>query len=167
MSRLVTTLALGLALTGLTACQSLSGLGALGLGPSDSARLDADANMAGAGKDAGAPDGAAGAAGPAGDLTGDLTGRRAAGLRRELGPPMRVRIEGPARIWQYRSPGCLVDLFLYPGEDGERRVFHVAHRSPRLARATAAGDGAPIALEPPAPAPSGCLDRLPAQKARL
>ena len=34
-----------------------------------------------------------------------------------MGPPEFERIEPPARIWQYRTPLCVVDLFLY--DDGE------------------------------------------------
>ena len=33
-----------------------------------------------------------------------------------MGPPQFERFEPPARIWQYRTPFCVVDLFLY--DDG-------------------------------------------------
>ena len=33
-----------------------------------------------------------------------------------MGPPEFERLEPPARIWQYRTPVCVLDLFLY--DDG-------------------------------------------------
>ncbi|MAI12138.1 MAG: hypothetical protein CBD27_10640 [Rhodospirillaceae bacterium TMED167] len=41
-----------------------------------------------------------------------------------IGPPEFERSEPPARIWQYRSPVCVVYLFLYD-DDGTFAVEHV------------------------------------------
>lgn len=51
-------------------------------------------------------------------------------LRRLLGVPQFVRIDGPTRLWRYRAEACLLDLFLYPDETAESpfRVFHFEAR---------------------------------------
>lgn len=48
-------------------------------------------------------------------------------LKAELGVPALVRREPPAEIWQYRDTACVLDLFLYPGDDGQA-VTHLEAR---------------------------------------
>lgn len=55
----------------------------------------------------------------------DLTGGE---LAARLGPPDFTRREPPGEIWQYRSPSCVMDVFLFP-ENGDLRVAHVVTRS--------------------------------------
>ena len=50
-------------------------------------------------------------------------------LETELGSPVQVRREPPAEIWQYRDSQCVLDLFLYPGENGPA-VTHIEARDP-------------------------------------
>ncbi len=46
-----------------------------------------------------------------------------------LGPPPFKRRDNPAEIWQYRSPACVLDLFLYrTGKSGPFRVRHFEAR---------------------------------------
>lgn len=51
-----------------------------------------------------------------------------------LGEPSLVRKEGPAEIWQYQGPNCILDLFLYAPEsgDGPFRVDYIELRNPAL-----------------------------------
>ncbi len=44
-----------------------------------------------------------------------------------LGQPSLIRIEAPARIWQYRSQSCVFDIFLYE-EAGGPRVTYIEAR---------------------------------------
>ncbi|MBT7569071.1 MAG: hypothetical protein HN632_03915 [Rhodospirillaceae bacterium] len=44
-----------------------------------------------------------------------------------LGAPSLEREEPPATIWQYRTPACVVDVFLY-SDGGENQVDHVEVR---------------------------------------
>lgn len=44
----------------------------------------------------------------------ELVGLRPDEVKRILGSPALVRRDRPAQIWQYRSPDCVLDLFLYP-----------------------------------------------------
>jgi hypothetical protein len=69
-------------------------------------------------------------------------------LSARLGSPQQVRREPPAEIWQYRMPGCVLDLFLYPEKDGKS----VTYLEARDLKAR------------PMPA-EGCLERL--MRARL
>jgi hypothetical protein len=64
-------------------------------------------------------------------------------LRAELGAPALVRREGPARVWQYRAAGCVLDLVLYPGDAG----LSVRHLEARDAADAAPRDTA-ACLEP-------------------
>jgi len=48
-------------------------------------------------------------------------------VRGVLGPPTRVRNEPPARIWQYVSERCVLDVFLYE-RDGRRTAVHLDAR---------------------------------------
>ena len=59
-------------------------------------------------------------------------GAAPAALDAELGRPALVRAEGPARVWQYRGPACVLDLVLYPGADGPS-VRHLEARDPENA----------------------------------
>ena len=59
-------------------------------------------------------------------------GAAPATLDAELGRPALVRAEGPARVWQYRGPACVLDLVLYPGADGPS-VRHLEARDPESA----------------------------------
>ena len=43
-----------------------------------------------------------------------------------LGPPAFVRREAEARVWQYRAPECVLDLYLYDGEAGPRVTWYAA-----------------------------------------
>ena len=45
------------------------------------------------------------------------------GLEDRLGPPDLLRRETPAEVWQYRSPLCVLDLFLYDKSDGKQVVY--------------------------------------------
>lgn len=44
-------------------------------------------------------------------------------VRAVLGPPTRVRSEPPARIWQYVSERCVLDVFLYERDGGREAVY--------------------------------------------
>ncbi|RDD63374.1 hypothetical protein [Ferruginivarius sediminum] len=66
----------------------------------------------------------------------------------QLGSPAQIRREPPAEIWQYRMPGCVLDLFVYPDQDGKSVTYLEARDL--TAR--------PVAAE-------GCLERL--MRARL
>jgi hypothetical protein len=44
-------------------------------------------------------------------------------LANSLGAPDFRRTDGDAQIWQYRSPACILDAFLYRGRDG----VHIKH----------------------------------------
>jgi hypothetical protein len=49
-----------------------------------------------------------------------------------LGVPVMIRQEQAARIWQYHSASCVVDLFLYPeGEAASHEVVHIEARALR------------------------------------
>lgn len=64
-------------------------------------------------------------------------------LKTALGAPALVRREPPAEIWQYRDAACVLDLFLYPGKEGQA-VTHLEARD-RTAKPVAA---------------ASCLERL-------
>ncbi len=61
----------------------------------------------------------------------ELVGRRAADIRQIFGPPLLIRREPPAEIWQYNSGTCVLDVYLY-GEQQPDRVTHaeVRHTDP-------------------------------------
>jgi hypothetical protein len=56
-----------------------------------------------------------------------LVGLAATAIQQMLGNPDFKRRDPPAEIWQYRKSGCLLDVFLYLGED-TYRVSHVEAR---------------------------------------
>lgn len=62
-----------------------------------------------------------------------LIGREAEEVRRALGPPLLVRRDAPAEIWQYRGHACVLDLFLYE----EARILRVAYLEARDGEAQA------------------------------
>jgi hypothetical protein len=48
------------------------------------------------------------------------------------GQPDFRRTDPPAEVWQYRSADCVLDLFFYNGDNGERLVFAQSRpRSPQ------------------------------------
>lgn len=57
-----------------------------------------------------------------------LKGLKALQVRAVLGQPVFKRRDTPAEIWQYRSPACTLDVFLYE-EKGGQVVAHYAVRS--------------------------------------
>ncbi len=64
----------------------------------------------------------------------DLRGLGAGELETLLGAPDFRRRDSPAEIWQYAGPGCVLDTFLYAGEDGALMVKHVEARSRSVTR---------------------------------
>jgi hypothetical protein len=48
-----------------------------------------------------------------------------------FGEPGFRRKDKPAEVWRYRSPGCILDVFLYP----EGKDYRVAHAEVREAAA--------------------------------
>jgi hypothetical protein len=85
---------------------------------------------------AGPPEGAVAARFPA-----SLDGLDSRSLVALLGPPDLRRAEPPAELWQYRMPGCVLDIYLYRDAD----AFHVVHAETRGRN----------------PAPSGACDGTP------
>jgi hypothetical protein len=57
-----------------------------------------------------------------------LLGADPAKLEQWLGKPGLVRQDDPAQVWQYRAPACVLDVYLYPGENG-MAVAHAEARS--------------------------------------
>ena len=76
-------------------------------------------------------------AGPA-DEAGRLIGLDAGRLQGMFGRPGLVRSDAPAEIWQYRSHGCVLDLFLYQDKDGMRLHYLEARDGTAQAAATPA-----------------------------
>lgn len=66
-----------------------------------------------------------------------LIGLGATEVSKLLGVPARVRRERRARIWQYVTKDCVLDLFLYPAAGGHV-VTHIESRAPKLGRTAAA-----------------------------
>jgi hypothetical protein len=54
----------------------------------------------------------------------DLRGLEPADVVSLLGPPDLRRDEPPAKLWQYRAAGCVLNLFFY-SETGRYRLAHV------------------------------------------
>ncbi|MGQ0677642.1 MAG: hypothetical protein ACT4N4_16355 [Rhodospirillales bacterium] len=73
-----------------------------------------------------------------------LVGFDRAALQAVLGAPSLQRAEGKAELWQYRAQACVLDVFLYPGKDGQPRVTHADLRGRRDNR----------------PAPQGCYAEI-------
>ena len=46
-----------------------------------------------------------------------------------LGAPELQRSEPPAEVWQYRSPTCVFDLYLFEEDDSGPRAVHYEARS--------------------------------------
>lgn len=57
----------------------------------------------------------------------ELIGLHQLSLWQKLGSPQLVRRDGGARVWQYQTPDCVLDLYLY--EDGDD--FQATHVSTR------------------------------------
>lgn len=55
-------------------------------------------------------------------------------LLRTFGPPVQLRREPPAEVWQYRSPECVVDFYLYQKQPIGLSVVHLEARSPVAGR---------------------------------
>jgi hypothetical protein len=70
----------------------------------------------------------------------ELRGLNAVQLTTLLGKPTLLRDEPAAQMWQYRSETCVLHLFLYPAQGGEKRVQYVEARSRQIG-ATAATTG--------------------------
>src|SRR5258706_16120031 len=65
---------------------------------------------------------------PALRTTSELVGLDSTIVEQRLGSPALRRRDAPAELWQYRSPLCVMDLFLY--SDGRSfKVTHVELRS--------------------------------------
>jgi hypothetical protein len=62
--------------------------------------------------------------GPTVRNTSELVGLDSNAIERRLGSPALRRRDAPAELWQYRSPLCVMDLFLY-SDGGSFRVTHV------------------------------------------
>jgi len=58
-------------------------------------------------------------------------------LSRTLGQPKQVRKDDPAEIWQYSGADCVVDFYLYAGDDGGLAVAYMEARN-QAAEATPA-----------------------------
>ena len=67
----------------------------------------------------------------------DLVGKSDAQVRASLGTPAFRRADGPAQVWQYRGPACLLDVFLYKEAAG----FRVKHAELRRRGGTTMADG--------------------------
>jgi hypothetical protein len=52
------------------------------------------------------------------DDPNQLLGLTPDGVAGLLGAPTFVRRDGPAEIWQYQAPACILDVFLYSGRTG-------------------------------------------------
>ncbi len=63
---------------------------------------------------------------PVDDNPDQLLGLSGDAVSEKLGKPALIRREGDAEIWQYRSPLCVLDLFLY---GGVKQVEHVDLRN--------------------------------------
>jgi hypothetical protein len=63
-------------------------------------------------------------------LPGDLTGLDSSALHSLFGTPELVRKDYPAEVWQYRSPNCVLDVYLYPDHD-RLTVAHAEARAPK------------------------------------
>ncbi len=57
----------------------------------------------------------------------ELIGLNATAVHEALGDPQRIRREAGAQIWQYASPACVLDVFLYEEARGSS-VVHVEAR---------------------------------------
>lgn len=55
-------------------------------------------------------------------------------LLQAFGPPAQRRREPPAEVWQYRSPRCVVDFYLYQRQPAGLSVVHLEARSPGSGR---------------------------------
>jgi len=61
-------------------------------------------------------------AAPAPFTAENLVGATPATLSAQFGPPVLMRVDGPAQVWLYHSQVCGLDLILYPDRAGVPRV---------------------------------------------
>ncbi|MBT3237491.1 MAG: hypothetical protein HOK06_03435 [Rhodospirillaceae bacterium] len=63
-------------------------------------------------------------------LGSQLMGLDQSGLAALVGEPSFRRVDAPAELWQYRSDDCLLDVYLYRGEEksSAHAVTHIAAR---------------------------------------
>jgi hypothetical protein len=92
------------------------------------------------------------AAVPALRAASELVGLDSTTIEQRLGTPVLRRRDAPAELWQYRSPLCVMDVFLY--SDGRSfKVMHVELHSRSVEQVQA-----PTCLasfdEPPKPSPT-------------
>ncbi len=59
---------------------------------------------------------------------GSLKSLSSQALVARLGQPDFTRQDPPAEIWQYRGATCVLDVFLYPEDDGQMKVALAATR---------------------------------------
>ncbi len=57
----------------------------------------------------------------------ELIGLTAPAVHEALGDPQRIRREAGTQVWQYASPACVLDIFLYEEARGSA-VVHVEAR---------------------------------------
>jgi hypothetical protein len=82
-----------------------------------------------------------------------LVGLKGSVVRRTFGEPEMRRREPPAEVWQYRTPGCVLDLYFYGDPEGEGVVhFESRPRDPRQGSAML---------------PNGCIGELAARRRPL
>ena len=74
----------------------------------------------------------AGASAPSTLRPADLVGLDGPALEHLLGKPGLVRRDYPAEVWQYRNPGCVLDVYLYHADD-HLTVTHAEARAPEIA----------------------------------
>lgn len=55
------------------------------------------------------------------------------GVSAIIGKPAMIRRDGPAQVWQYRGPGCYLDIFMYRQDNDTFEVRYVDLRAPELA----------------------------------
>lgn len=79
------------------------------------------------------PFAASGSVGAASEA-GQLVGATDATLLSTFGPPSQLRREPPAEVWQYSSPACVVDFYLYQLSSAQLSVVHLEARSPVTGR---------------------------------
>ena len=70
---------------------------------------------------------------PIDDNPGQVMGLDTPAVDALLGRPRLRRVENPAEVWQYAGANCVMDLFLYPSNDGanDHRVTYFEIRGTR------------------------------------
>ncbi|MFN4089296.1 MAG: EI24 domain-containing protein [Alphaproteobacteria bacterium] len=75
-------------------------------------------------------------------LPDELTGQGQIEVWTRLGSPDLVRREGPARVWQYATRTCVLDLYLYEAGDDFQVIHHALRARRPDATSGAAADAA-------------------------